>query len=113
MINKKVQTLTELEDYLIRVVSAYRRSYKLLGNIDKVVSVTTGIVSSSAILALVPAIPIAIAGLGTIPVITTVFRRVIKISARKTNLKLHHRKFKELLSYVKALTDETESDKVI
>ena len=101
MIQKRVETLNELEDHLIRVISAYRRSYKLCGNIDKTIMIITGIVGASAILAVVPVIPVITAALGTAPVITGVLNRVLKLSERKTNLKIHHRKFKQLLSYVR------------
>ena len=113
MIQKKVETLTELEDHLIRVVSAYRRSYKFCGNINKAFMVTTGIVSSGAILALVPAIPVFVAALGTIPVITGVLGNVLRLPEKKTNLKILHREFKQLLSYVKSITDEEDHQRVI
>ena len=113
MIQKKVQTLTELEDHLIRVVSAYRRSYKFCGNIDKVLKVTTGIVSSSAIIAVVPAIPVFLAALGAFPVVTGVLSNVLRLSERKTNLKIHHRQFKQLLSYVKSIINEDDHQRVI
>lgn len=108
MLHKKVKTIEELEDYLIRLVSAYRRSYKFCSNIDKTITITAGIVSSSAVLALMPTVPIFLVVVGAVPAITSIFSKIVKISEKTSNLKTNYKKFKQLLSYVRSKTDDED-----
>ena len=103
-----IQTKDELIDHLTRVCSAYRKSYKLYGTISKMLQITGGILGSTALLALVPIIPIFITIISITPVIIGVITNVTKLNNKKILMKSHHRKFKVLLSYVQSQDKFTE-----
>ena len=103
-----IQTKDELIDHLTRVCSAYRKSYKLYGTISKMLQITGGILGSTALLALVPIIPIFITIISITPVIIGVITNVTKLNNKKILMKSHHRKFKVLLSYVQGHDEFTE-----
>ena len=103
-----IQTKDELIDHLTRVCSAYRKSYKLYGTISKMLQITGGILGSTALLALVPIIPIFITIISITPVIIGVITNVTKLNNKKILMKSHHRKFKVLLSYVQGQDEFTE-----
>ena len=105
---RRIETKEELIDHLTRVCSAYRKSYKLYGTISKMLQITGGILGSTALLALVPIIPIFITILSFTPVIIGVITNVIKLNNKKILMKSHHRKFKVLLSYVQGHDEFTE-----
>jgi hypothetical protein len=103
-----IQTKDELIDHLTRVCSAYRKSYKLYGTISKMLQITGGILGSTALLALVPIIPIFITIISITPVIIGVTTNVTKLNNKRILMKSHHRKFKVLLSYVQEQDEFTE-----
>ena len=108
-----IQTKDELIDHLTRVCSAYRKSYKLYGTISKMLQITGGILGSTALLALVPIIPIFITIISITPVIIGVITNVTKLNNKKILIKSHHRKFKVLLSYVQGQDEFTEEQLII
>ena len=108
-----IQTKDELIDHLTRVCSAYRKSYKLYGTISKMLQITGGILGSTALLALVPIIPIFITIISITPVIIGVITNVTKLNNKKILMKSHHRKFKVLLSYVQGQDEFTEEQLII
>ena len=108
-----IQTKDELIDHLTRVCSAYRKSYKLYGTINKMLQITGGILGSTALLALVPIIPIFITIISITPVIIGVITNVTKLNNKKILMKSHHRKFKVLLSYVQGQDEFTEEQLII
>ena len=110
---KIIQTKDELIDHLTRVCSAYRKSYKLYGTISKMLQITGGILGSTALLALVPIIPIFITIISITPVIIGVITNVTKLNNKKILMKSHHRKFKVLLSYVQGQDEFTEEQLII
>ena len=70
--------------------------------------ITGGILGSTALLALVPIIPIFITIISITPVIIGVITNVTKLNNKKILMKSHHRKFKVLLSYVQGQDEFTE-----
>ena len=98
---KEITNISQLIDHLTKLVAAYRKSYKFCGNVDKIIQIISGLIGSSAILALVPAIPIAVSAVGAVPAVMTVMSNVLKTRERKTQLKAHHRQFKQLLSFAR------------
>ena len=108
-----IQAKDELIDHLTRVCSAYRKSYKLYGTISKMLQITGGILGSTALLALVPIIPIFITIISITPVIIGVITNVTKLNNKKILMKSHHRKFKVLLSYVQGQDEFTEEQLII
>ena len=64
-----MRTKQELIDYLNRICSAYRKSYKVYGTINIMLQITGGILGSTALLALVPIIPIFIIIISITPAI--------------------------------------------
>ena len=105
---KRIETKEELMDHLTRVCSAYRKSYKLYGTISKMLQITGGILGYTALLALVPIIPIFITIISITPVIVGVITNATKLNNKKILMKSHHRKFKVLLSYVQGQDEFTE-----
>ena len=103
---KKIEKAEEMIDHLTRVCAAYRKSYKLCGNINTALLITTGIISSTAVLALVPAIPIFVAAAGAVPVVTGVISSKLKLQEKKTVYKAHHKSFKQLLSYCQTVQND-------
>ena len=102
---KEITTVLELTEHLSKLVAAYRKSYRFCGTVDKTIQIISGIVGSSAILAIVPTIPIFIAGVGAIPAVTGVLSNVLKLKEKKTHLKMYHRQFKQLLSFARTQID--------
>ena len=70
--------------------------------------ITGGILGSTALLALVPIIPIFITIISITPAIIGVIANVTKLNNKKILMKSHHRKFKVLLSYVQGQDEFTE-----
>jgi len=97
---RNIETKGELIDYRIRVFAAYRKSYQLYGIINKGLIITGGILGSTAVLAVVPVIPVFVAAISVVPVIIGIITNATKLSDKKCMLKSHHRKFKTLLTYV-------------
>ena len=46
---RKIETKEELIDHLTRVSSAYRKNYKFYGILNRILQITGGIVSSTAV----------------------------------------------------------------
>ena len=108
-----MKTKEELIDHLTRLVAAYRRSYKLCGIINTTLQIVSGIIGCTAVLALVPAIPVFIAVVGAVPPVVAVLASKTRIAEKKTLLKTHHRSFKQLLSYVQATAGLENDEEVI
>ena len=102
MIDTNVKTIQDLTDYLTRVCSAYRRSYKLLSRVNKGILITSGIISGVGALAAVPAIPVFISLLAAVPIVVTVVNQNLKLSDKVSRLKVQYKNFKELLTYTQA-----------
>ena len=49
---RKIETKEELIEHITRVSSAYRKSYKFYGIINRLLQITGGIVGSTAVLAM-------------------------------------------------------------
>ena len=94
----RLQTKEELIDHLTRVCSAYRKIYKLYGTINKFLQITGGILGSTALLAIVPIIPVFITVISITPVVIGIIANATKVNDKKILLKSHHRKFKVLPS---------------
>ena len=97
---QKIETKEELIDHLTRVSSAYRKSYKFYGILNRILQITGGIVCSTAVLAIVPVIPVFIAAVSVIPVVIGIITNATKLGDKKNVLKSHHKKFNSLLSFV-------------
>ena len=94
---KVFETTKDLLDYLTAHVAAYRQSYRMYGNIANAIDITTGVIGSTALLAALPMIPLAIIAVSVIPTIMVVIQNKLKLREKKMVLKLHHRKFKRML----------------
>jgi len=99
---RKIETKEELIDHLTRVSSAYRKSYKFYGITNRLLQITGGIVGSTAVLAIVPVIPVFISAVSVIPVIIGIITNATKLGDKKNILKTHHKKFNSLLSFVQS-----------
>ena len=56
-----IENVEQLADYIERTSTAYRRSYKLMGRINMGLSICKGILISSAVIAVIPTVPVLIA----------------------------------------------------
>ena len=96
--NNTIKTTDELIVHLKKLGAAYRKSYKFCGRVNTVLQVTSGVIGCSAVLALVPAIPVFVTFVGAVPPAVTVLLNKLKISEKKSILKIHHHKIKQILS---------------
>ena len=102
------KTTDELHDYLIRMTAAYRKSYKLLGGIHKALLITGGILTSSGMIALIPAVPVFVAGVTAVPIILTMISQNLKLGEKKEILKHCHKEYKILLTRVRSLQNQAD-----
>lgn len=113
MLSEKITTIEELINYIERVCSAYRRSYKLLSGFNKTILITTGILTSTAVLAAIPVVPAFIAGVGAVPVVLSVINSNLKLSEKTEKLKLQYKNYKQLLTYTRSQIFEEDTAAVI
>ena len=97
---RKIETKEELIEHLTRVSSAYRKSYKFYGILNRILQISGGIVGSTAVLAIMPVIPVFVAAVSVIPVVINIITNATKPGDKENVLKNHHKKFNSLLSYV-------------
>ena len=97
---RKIEIKEELIDHLTRVSSAYRKSYKFYGILNRILQITGGIVGSTAILAIVPVISVFVAAVSVIPVVIGIITNATKLGDTKNVLKTHYKNFNSLLSFV-------------
>ena len=87
---------------------AIERVIKLYGGVKKGLQITGGILGSTAVLAIVPVIPVFVAAISVVPVIIGIITNDTMLSDKKVMLKSHHGKFKTLLNYVQKEDTLTE-----
>ena len=109
---RKIETKEELIEHLTRVSSAYRKSYKFYGIINRILQISGGIIGSTAVLAIVPVIPVFISAVSVIPVIIGIISNATKLDVKKNVLKNHHKKFNSLLSYVHSYKQDDNKELV-
>jgi hypothetical protein len=98
LVSDQIENIDQLIDHLTRLASAYRKSYKFCGRINTVFGVTAGILSCSAALALVPAIPVFVSLVGAAPPVIAVITTKLKVGDKKAILKVYHQKIKQLIT---------------
>ena len=113
MISEKIEKIDELINYIERVCSAYRRSYRLIGRVNKTILISSGILSSTAVLVLIPAVPLFVAGIASVPVILTIINQNLKLSEKKEKLKLQYKNYKQLLTHVRSRIYEENVAEVV
>ena len=64
---EKVETIDQLETHLSKYVAAYRKSYKICRSVHLSLQILPGLLGCSAVLALVPAVPIFVVIAGALP----------------------------------------------
>ena len=102
------KTIDELHDYLTRMTAAYRKSYKLFGGVHKALMIVGGILTSSGMIALIPAVPVFVAGVTAVPIVLTVISQNLKLGEKKESLKHCHKEYRILWTRVRLLQDEPE-----
>ena len=88
---RKIETKGELIDHLTRVCAAYRKIYKLYGRLNKELQITGGILGSTAVLAIVPVIPVFVVAISVVPIVIGIITDARKLNDTKTILKCHHK----------------------
>ena len=97
-----VENVEQLADYIERTSAAYRRSYKLMGRINMGLNITKGIVISSAVIAVIPTVPILLA-LAPIPgVIIEIIQNKTDVAAKREKCKHLYVQYKQLLTKIRA-----------
>ena len=76
---RNIETKGELIDYFTRVCAAYIKSYKLYGIINKGLIMTGGILGSTAVLVVVPVIPVFVAAISVVPVVIGIIINATKL----------------------------------
>ena len=69
---------------------------------------TGAILGSTAVLAIVPVIPVFVAVISVVPIVIGIITNATKLNDKNIILKSHHRKFKVFLSFVESEDTLTE-----
>ena len=88
---RKIETKEELIDHLTRISSAYRKSYKFYGILNRILQISGGIVGASAVLVIAPVISVFVAAVSVIPVVIGIITNATKLGDKKNVLKSHHK----------------------
>ena len=107
-----VENIDQLADYIERTSSAYRRSYKLMGRINMALSITKGILISSAVIAAIPAVPVLIALVPIPGVILEIVQSKTGVAAKREKYKQFYTQYKRLLTQIREKAPSTE-DKIL
>ena len=97
---EKVETIVQLETHLSKYIAAYRKSYKICRSAHLSLQILAGLLGCSAILALVPAVPIFGAIAGALPASISVVVSKAQLKEKESLYKGCHRTFKQLLREV-------------
>ena len=97
---EKVETFDHLETHLSKYVAAYRKSYKICLSAHLSLQILAGLLGCSAVLALVPAVPIFVAITGALPAGISVVVSKAQLTEKENLYKGCHRTFKKLLREV-------------
>ena len=101
-----VENIEQLADYIERTSAAYRRSYKLMGRINTALNITKGIVISSAVIAVIPTVPILLA-LAPIPgVVIEIIQNKTGVAAKREKYKHLYVQYKQLLTQIRSRATE-------
>ena len=106
----KIENIGQLLIHLTKVIAAYRKSYRLCRNVSVAFKIGSGLIGCTAILALVPAIPIVVVVAGAIPAGIQIILSKTQIEERKALLKAQHRNFKQLHSYAQKMAMQKDAD---
>ena len=97
---EQVETTDQLEAHLSKYVAAYRKSYKICRHTHLTLQSLAGLLGCSAVLALVPVVPIFVAIAGALPAGIRVVVSKAQLKEKESFYKGCHRTFKQLLREV-------------
>ena len=97
---EKVETIVQLETHLSKYVTAYRKNYKICRNAHLSLQILAGLLGCSAVIALVPAVPIFVAITGALSAGISVVACKTQLKEKESLYKGCHRTFKQLLREV-------------
>ena len=101
---EKFETIDQLETHLSKYVAAYRKIYKICRSAHLSLQILAGLLWCSAVLALVPAVPIFVAITGALPAGKNVVLSKAQLKEKESLYKGCHRTFKQLLREVQMNT---------
>ena len=107
---EKVETIDQLETHLSKYVAAYRKSYKICRSANLSLQILSGLLGCSAVLTLLPAVPIFVAFAGALPLGIRVVENKAQLKEKESLYKACHRTFKQLLREVKMNTMRADVD---
>ena len=91
---EKVETTDQLETHLSKYVAAYRKNYKICRSAHLSLKILAGLLGCSAVLALVPAVPIFVVIAGALPAGISVIVSKAQLKEKESLYKGCHRIFK-------------------
>ena len=83
-----------------------RKSHRLCGGVHLSLQIVSGLVGCGAAAALIPAVPIAVAIVGSMPAGITVVLRFAKLEEKKASYKAQFRVFKQLFTEARIISTE-------
>ena len=107
-----VENIDQLADYIERTSAAYRRSYKLMGRVNMALSITKGILISSAVIAAIPAVPILVVLIPIPGVVLDIVQTKTGVAKKREKYKHLYVQYKQLLTQIKEKAPSTE-DKIL
>ena len=108
-----IENFEQLADYIERTSTAYRRSYKLMGRINMGLNITKGILISSAVIAVIPTVPILIALVPIPGVVIEIIQNKTGVAAKREKYKHLYVQYKQLLTQIRARVPTEESSAVL
>ena len=108
-----IENVEQLADYIERTSTAYRRSYKLMGRINMGLSIAKGILISSAVIAVIPTVPVLIALVPIPGVIIEIIQNKTGVAAKREKYKHLYVQYKQLLTQIRARAPTEESSNLI
>ena len=105
-----VNTTEELLNYITNMSSAYRRSYKLLSNVNKCLIITIGFLGSTAFIGALPMVPIAISVFSIIAGAPLILKESLGLRKKISQLKKQYQSYMDLISYIRCNIDNESSE---
>ena len=108
-----VENVEQLADYIERTSAAYRRSYKLMGRINMGLNITKGILISSAVIAVIPTVPILLALVPIPGVVIEIIQNKTGVAAKREKYKHLYVQYKQLLTQIRAKANSVDPKDLI
>ena len=109
----QIQNIEKLASYIERTSAAYRRSYKLMGRINMGLSITKGILISSAVIAAIPVVPVLVVLIPIPGVILEIIQSGTGVAKKREKYKHLYVQYKQLLTQIREKAPTTAPEDLI